>query len=951
MTETVAKPDDAEASITKLIGERYSGAVVAAPPASEGLQEVSKFEFNSDFQTKLAVHVLRDLEFMRKVGHLIKPDYFENVGDASMVNIGLRFFQQYGTIPTRAAAQQWVKDDAAAKIIRSDVMSVVIASFRQTYAVGVDLGNSDYFAEEVAKFARHQAMSNAIYKSVDLLGRKKFDSIEKEIRAAVAVGINANGEEYDYWERIEQRTRERQDRAAGLLPPTGITTGNLKMDELLYHKGWGRKELSVIMGGAKSGKCVTRDTIILTEDGMVEIGDYVSESLPVGSFANKTIGILGRTGMETTSHVYNSGENPTLRIETEKGYHVEGTLHHPMLVKSGDELIWKRLDELAVGDAMVVQRGAMVFGSVTDLSYAVAAASARIVRSKRADAMTEVRLPEHMTPDLAEFMSMTIAEGYCGERGALSFTQKDEAILARYVELTQSLFGLTASIQRANGKVVCARLQSVVLQAYLEALDLKWTSSAEKTIPRSIRTAPRECMTTFLNVLLGLEGHVAKTSEGRVTFSLGMASRKLVDQIHVALLNYGIVGKQWMKMGCATNGTGIMRPYYRIDISSAPNIKKLRTEIGLYEPRKQLLLEAITCVDSTGSDAILDSHSLVSRVMTEIQAFGCPLKSTFETTFYRLLRRLRMRKFGERRELTYACANRLVGEIDRLGVTGEASDKLREFVAMNYYFDPIKLIHSGAAHTVDLTVPGTHSFFANGLVSHNTTALINYAKSASLHGHNVLYVTLEVACKIISERLDASISDTLIKELGTKIHDVKNKIQALEARAGKLKLHEFPAGTFTPSMLSQLIERYKSPALMPDGTIREPVIFDVVVVDYADIMAPDHRTDETRENSKQVWLALRAIAHQENVAMLSATQTNREGMKSTVATMDTVADDINKVRTVDILISINITDEERAAGEARLYFAASRNQESGFTVFIRQNLAKMQFISSIIRIE
>lgn len=480
---------DAAKAVTRMIGEQFSGAPFAASPTppEPAFEPVTfKFEFDPEFQSKLACHVVRDLEFMRRVGHLIKPDYFENVGEAAIVNIALRFFDQYKTVPSREAAFQFLKEDVQNKVIRSDVAQVVNAAFKAAFAPSPDLSNSDYFSQELAKFARHQAVSNAIYKSVGLLESKKFEQIEKEIRAAVEVGINANGEEYDYWKRIVQRTQVRQDKAAGLLPPTGITTGLLRMDDLLYHRGWGRRELSVIMGGPKSGK---------------------------------------------------------------------------------------------------------------------------------------------------------------------------------------------------------------------------------------------------------------------------------------------------------------------------------------------------------------------------------------------------------------------------------------------------------------------------------TTALINFAKSASLAGKNVLYVTLEVAASIISERLDACLSDTLIRELGVHIHDVKAKIEALQARAGELKIHEYPSGTFTPSMLQQLIERYKSPALMPDGSIRAPIIFDMVCVDYADIMAPDQRSDEARENSKQVWLALRAIAHNENVAMLSATQTNREGMKSTVATMDTVADDINKVRTVDLLISINITDEERAAGEARLFFAASRNQESGFTIFIKQNLAKMQFVTSILRVE
>ena len=73
--------------------------------------------------------------------------------------------------------------------------------------------------------------------------------------------------------------------------------------------------------------------------------------------------------------------------------------------------------------------------------------------------------------------------------------------------------------------------------------------------------------------------------------------------------------------------------------------------------------------------------------------------------------------------------------------------------------------------------------------------------------------------------------------------------------------------------------------------------------------------------------------------------------KSAVAKAEHVSEDFNKVRTVDLLISINKTEEETSRHEARLYFAASRNQESGFTVRIEQDMAKMQFIRWVLRIE
>lgn len=477
----------AEASVVAMVGKTFSSAKHELPVSSpEVTTESDKYEFDADFQTKVATHVMRDQDFMRKVGHLIKPEYFENTGEAAIVNLALRFYQKFGSVPTRTTAIELLKEDLIAKVIRSDSVGVAKEAFKAVFRETADIGNSDYVAERVAEFARHQAMSQAILESVDLLGRKQFSKIEEKIKMAVETGMSVDSGEYDYYAKIDERTAERNDRKMGLMPESGITTGHKMIDDLLYHRGWGRKELSVILGGAKSGK---------------------------------------------------------------------------------------------------------------------------------------------------------------------------------------------------------------------------------------------------------------------------------------------------------------------------------------------------------------------------------------------------------------------------------------------------------------------------------TTALINFAKAASLVGKNVLYATCEVSAKIISERLDASMSDTMIKELTDRMIEVSGKIKAMMPRAGALKIHEFPSGTLTPKMLSQLIERYKSPSLNPDGTVRPAIIFDMVIVDYADIMAPNHRTDAAIENSKSIYLDLRAIAMQENLAMLTATQGNREGAKATTLDATHVADDYNKVRTVDIMISINITNEERANGECRLFFAASRNQEGGFTIFIKQELAKMKFITSIVRIE
>jgi replicative DNA helicase len=454
-------------------------AAAEPTPSVAGLEELEqpKYEFDAAFQTKIAALCVRDTQFMQRVDGLVRPEYFENRIEACWVSIACRYYQKYKRVPADATIYaRLIKEDIAAKIIDQTVAGMMIRQYKDVLLTS-DVSDRDFVIDEVATFARHQAVSAAILQSVSDLDRRDFDRISKVLRKALDVGSNSDGEIYDFGEAIAHRTSERLERAAGNLPPTGITTGYAEIDTTLYHKGWGKGELSVIMGGAKAGK------------------------------------------------------------------------------------------------------------------------------------------------------------------------------------------------------------------------------------------------TTFL----------------------------------------------------------------------------------------------------------LDS------------------------------------------------ALRAVGA-----------------------------------------------------------------------GHNTLYVTLEVSAKILAERCDANVSDTPVMELGGNIHAVKTKVQDFMTRSGaRLVIKEFPTGSATVSDLRRLVERFKSRGL----------VFDLVVVDYADIMAPERFTDNTQENSKSVYVGLRGLAMQEGFALLTATQTNREGFKAAVAKAEHVAEDFNKVRIADIIISINKNEEERQAQQARLYFAASRNQAGGFTIRIEQKLECMRFVSRVVGYE
>jgi replicative DNA helicase len=221
-----------------------------------------------------------------------------------------------------------------------------------------------------------------------------------------------------------------------------------------------------------------------------------------------------------------------------------------------------------------------------------------------------------------------------------------------------------------------------------------------------------------------------------------------------------------------------------------------------------------------------------------------------------------------------------------------------------------------------------------------SAALIDHALRAAERGFNVLLISLEVSTEIQTDRMDSNISGVKMNELSTYIDKVDERVKKWRSRAANLKCHEYPSGTYKVSDLRRLIKKYQAIGLQ----------FDLVVVDYADIMLTESKSSETIDKSKQVLIDLRALAQNENLAILSATQTNRSGASADVITDIHVAEDYNKIRIADLVISINCNDIERDTGEARLFYAASRNQPA-HTITIKRDLSVMKHIKEIITVK
>ena len=158
-------------------------------------------------------------------------------------------------------------------------------------------------------------------------------------------------------------------------------------------------------------------------------------------------------------------------------------------------------------------------------------------------------------------------------------------------------------------------------------------------------------------------------------------------------------------------------------------------------------------------------------------------------------------------------------------------------------------------------------------------------------------------------------------------------------RSKSLVIKEFPTGSLTVREIDAYLDSlWVSKRISPD----------LLIVDYADLMHVD--SSNLRIELGAVYKDLRGLAVRRNIAIATASQSNRESESAKVVRGKHLAEDISKFATVDVMVTYSQTDEEMRLGLARLFLAKNRDDEaSGLTVLISQHYRLGQFVVSSAR--
>lgn len=457
--------------------------------------------------------------------------------------------------------------------------------------------------------------------------------------------------------------------------------------------------------GRRAGKCVTGDSLVLTDQGVFPI-ERLGQA-PVEGFSELSIGVAQAAGRQARStHFYNGGVKPVISVKTDAGYGVRGTDSHRVLVLSETgEVGWKYLADVRQGDFLAVNRK-------TDL-WASEALDLRPYH--RTDGYHGHVYPDFLTERLGNLLGYLVGDGSWNETQGVHVTVAHEETREHLRGLFTEIFGSVREQPdprtENTGRIgVC----SVAARRFLH--DLGWTLGVErdaKRIPWAILRSPRSVVCAFLRGLFETDG-CAESGGRNVTFS--SASFELAREVQVLLLNLGIVSKVCRKWVAKTG-----RFYANLILKGVRSRQRFAELVGFDSAKKQRpLLAALKTAKEGKSDTesvphqASWAHALLGSIPKRAPGEGWG-RSQVRAALGNVLKP----SAGE--NLSYSRIRKAVTVARSLGVGGEALAHFDRLLDEDFFFDPVVSVEHGEEQVYDLTVPDGAAFVANGLINHNTT--------------------------------------------------------------------------------------------------------------------------------------------------------------------------------------------------------------------------------------
>ena len=141
-------------------------------------------------------------------------------------------------------------------------------------------------------------------------------------------------------------------------------------------------------------------------------------------------------------------------------------------------------------------------------------------------------------------------------------------------------------------------------------------------------------------------------------------------------------------------------------------------------------------------------------------------------------------------------------------------------------------------------------------------------------------------------------------------------LKAMKTKESFLRLSCYPNSTLSISQIKGILQDWE----------RDGWVADVVVIDYADILAPDFRMKESRDTINEMWKQMRALSQSFHCLVLTASQAAATGYKVRSLDLSHFSDDKRKRGHITGLFALNETDDEKTNNIMRIQWLAERER-------------------------
>jgi|TARA_R100000152_G_C6761619_1_gene185773 archaellum biogenesis ATPase FlaH len=195
-------------------------------------------------------------------------------------------------------------------------------------------------------------------------------------------------------------------------------------------------------------------------------------------------------------------------------------------------------------------------------------------------------------------------------------------------------------------------------------------------------------------------------------------------------------------------------------------------------------------------------------------------------------------------------------------------------------------------------------------------ALVHLGAKALQKGKNVVHYTLELSSTVVASRYDSCITKVPLQDVYNFKDLIYEKVKDID---GKLIVKEYPTKSASPKTIKNHLEKLR----------QRGVEVDLIIIDYGDLLRPSIIRKEKRHELETIYEDLRAIAHEQECPIWTASQTNRSGLNAEVITMESISEAFNKCFVADFIFTISRTVEDKTTNTGRMFVAKNRNGPDG----------------------